>query len=291
MSSYSARIKKALSSQTDLIDDNRHCSIDPEKGASVNVYENMQARVIRNATQYALYTVSETRQESPDKIVRMGKGGRQRVGTTNEFNGTLDSEVPNPTMTDAEAESNSEFVERLTDDGSSTSLVALAPHGGMIENYTDEQAERVQASLAGKGASSWRCKGWKSGGGAYERWHITSTEIDRRSFPSLDTIADRGFQYSVAFHGFSEPDILIGGGGPQNIKEMVRDAIANVATGYTVRLAGPEDPFNGDDPANLVNWLTQNGAGGIQIEQPYGARSNFWEAISDAVAGVFDTLI
>ena len=291
MSSYSARIKKALSSQADLIDDNRHCSVDPEKAASVSVYENMQVRMIRKSTQYALYTVSETRQESPSKIVRMGRSGRERLGTTKEFNGTLDSQVANPTMTDAEAEENSEFVERLTDDGSSTSFIALAPHGGLIENYTDEQAERVQAALAAKGASSWRCKGWKAGGGAYERWHITSTEIDRRSFPLLDQVADRGFQYSAAFHGFSEPDILIGGAGPQNVKEMIRDAIAGVVTGYDVRIAGPEDPFNGDDPANLVNWLTENGAGGIQIEQPYGARRDFWMAISDAVAGVFDTLI
>jgi phage replication-related protein YjqB (UPF0714/DUF867 family) len=291
MSSYNAKIKKALSSQTDLIDDSTHCSVDPEKAASVNLYEGMQVRIIRNPSQYALYTVSETRQENPDNIVRMGKSGRQRVGTTKEFNGTLDTEVPNPTLTDAEAEEESEFVERLDDDGSHSGLVALAPHGGMIENYTDEQAERVAAALAAKDVSSWRCKGWKSGGGAYTRWHITSTEIDRRSFPLLDQIADRGFQYAVAFHGFGDPEILIGGGGPMTLKEQIRDAIAPVVGGTTVRIAEPDDPFNGDDPANLVNWLTSGGSGGIQIEQSYAARRDYWMAIADAVAEVFDTLI
>ena len=62
-------------------------------------------------------------------------------------------------------------------------LVVLAPHGGDIEPHTDDQAELVAAAT---GCSSWRCKGWRPGGGAHERWHITSTDIDPGSFPLLE---------------------------------------------------------------------------------------------------------
>jgi hypothetical protein len=53
------------------------------------------------------------------------------------------------------------FVERLDDNGWHPGLIAIAPHGGAIEPHTDQQAERVASQLAGKGVSSWRCKGWR----------------------------------------------------------------------------------------------------------------------------------
>lgn len=289
MGTYAASVKKALSSQTDLIENGTHLSADPEKLATVNRAAGHQVRVKRNATQYALFTVGETRQESPDSIVRMGAAGRSRLGTSLEFTGTLDSQVPHPTLTDAEAEAQSEFVERLDESGlSPAGLVILAPHGGAIENNTDEQAEHVLAVLSGKPAAAWRCKGWRDGGGAFDRWHITSTEIHRVSFPLLGGIADRGFLHAVAFHGMSDPDVVVGGAAPEDLREEVRAAVeaALAGTGIDVRLAGPDDPLAGTSPANLVNWLTAGG-GGVQLEQCYAARSEYWAEIAEAVADVF----
>ena len=134
MATYDASVKKALDpQQEDLIDHKEHCSADPEKLATVGRALGHQVRIKRNDDEYGLYTVSEVRQENPDNIVRMGKGGRERLGTSDEFDGTLDSQVPHPTFTDAEAEANGEFVERLDDDGAHTGLIAIAPHGGDIE--------------------------------------------------------------------------------------------------------------------------------------------------------------
>ena len=65
---------------------------------------------------------------------------------------------------------------------------ALGPGQGQIEPCTDRQAERVAERLQDKGVSSWRCKGWKQGGGAHERWHITSTDIHPASFPKLGRV-------------------------------------------------------------------------------------------------------
>ena len=291
MATYVASVRKALAdSQQDLIDHREHCSADPAKLAAVGRALGHQVRIKRNNSQYALYTVSEVRQESPDTIVRMGETGRQRLNATNEFNATLDSQVPHPSFSDAEAESNSEFVERLEDDGAHTGLIVIAPHGGDIERFTDQQAERVASRLAAKAVSSWRCKGWKRGGGALDRWHITSTEIHEASFPRLNSVIFRGFTHAVAFHGADAPEILIGGAAPGSLKEEIKTAInaAIAGSGIPVRIASPDEGFGGDSPRNIVNRLTANGANGIQIEQSLAARTNHWQDIADAVANVYN---
>ncbi len=290
MASYAATVKKALSSQADLISHREHCSADPEKLAEMGRACGQQVRIQRSSSHYAVYTVSEVRQESPDTVVRMGVRGRQRLGTSGEFAGTLTSRVPHPTYSTVQAETNSEFIERLKDNGSHNGLVAIAPHGGDIEPYTDRQAERVAARLAAKAVSAWRCKGWKQPEGAFERWHITSIDIHPASFPLLQRIANRGFQYAVAFHGFGQNEILIGGGtaaGP--LKAEIKGAIERAITGsgIAVRIATSVEGYGGDSPRNIVNRLTAGGEIGIQIEQSFSARESYWHAIADAVADVY----
>src|SRR5262249_21207848 len=231
MATYGASVKKALTaSQHDLIDHKEHCSVDPVKLATVGRERGHQVRIKRNDSEYGLYTVSQVRQERPDNIVRMGSAGRERLGTSDQFVGSLDSQVPHPTFDDAEAEANNELVERLEDNGTHTGLVVIAPHGGGIEPHTDQQAERVASRLAAKGVSLWRCKGFK-GEAAFARWHITSTDIHEASFPLLSSIISRGFIYAVAFHGFDDPeipfDILIGGGAAPPLKQENETAIQN----------------------------------------------------------------
>jgi phage replication-related protein YjqB (UPF0714/DUF867 family) len=298
MPTYGASVKKALKpDQQDLIDHKEHCSADPEKLASVGHALGHQVRIKRNDYEYGLYTVSELRQESPDNIVRMGKTGRQRLGTDGEFAGTLDSQVPHPTFTDEQqARDHDEFIEQLEDNGRHTGLIVLAPHGGDIEQHTDQQAEHVASRLAAKGVSSWRCKGYKEGG-AFDAWHITSTRIHEASFPRLNSVISRGFTYAVAFHGFEpkegEPDILIGGGAPHSQKQEIKAGIdgAISCSGIVARIARPCEDINGDNPRNIVNRLTVGGANGIQIEQSLWARSSHGQTIADAVANVYNRKI
>jgi phage replication-related protein YjqB (UPF0714/DUF867 family) len=172
---------------------------------------------------------------------------------------------------------------RAHDDGGDRS------DGGLIEEYTDRQAERVAAELPG--ISCWRCKGWKPGGGAFDRWHITSTDIHEASFPLLNTIIHRGFTHAVAFHGFSEDDILIGGGASDSLKNELKEAIDDAVNNessrckVTIRIARAEDNFNGDSPENVVNRLAKGN--GIQIEQALAVRERCWPEIADAVAAVY----
>jgi phage replication-related protein YjqB (UPF0714/DUF867 family) len=293
MATYDASVKKALTaSQQDLVDHKEHCSADPEKLATVGRECGHQVRIKRNNSEYGLYTVSQVRQERPDNIIRMGSIGRKRLGTSEEFVGSLDSQVPHPTFDDADAETNNEFVERLEDNGTDTGLVVIAPHGGDIEPHTDQQAERVASRLAARAVSLWRCKGFK-GEGSFARWHITSTDIHEASFPRLSSIISRGFTYAVAFHGFDDPeipfDILIGGAAPYSLKQQIETAIKDAIAGSDIKvhIASPDEKFGGDSLKNIVNRLTAGGANGIQIEQSPRARSNHWQDIADAVADVY----
>jgi phage replication-related protein YjqB (UPF0714/DUF867 family) len=297
MATYDAAVRKALPGQQDLQDHREHCSVDAARLATIGRAVGHQVRVRLSSDAFGLYTVSEVHPEDPDTTVRMGRRGRERLGTSGEFDGVVDSVGPHPNLTVAEARAGGELVERLRDNGRQRELIVIAPHGGDIERHTDEQAEHVASRLAAKAVSSWRCKGWKGGGGAFVRWHITSTDISAASFPRLDLVISRGFTHAVAFHGFedseADTDVLIGGCAPDEFKQEIAAAIdrATAGSGLRVRIAAPEDHFGGDDERNVVNRLRAEGGSGIQIEQSPAARSRRWEEIADAVATVYDAKV
>ena len=291
MAQYSALVRKALQSQPTLDKQSEHCSADFRKLASIGARVGQQVRVKRSNSVFALYTGSEGRDESPDEIVRMAAVARARLRAGEQFDAVVDTQAVRSDLSDEQAEQASEFVERLDDDDASSRLVVIAPHGGSIEPHTAEQTERVHRQLEPKRVSSWRCKGFKLGGGAAERWHITSSDIDERSFPLLRRIADRLYTHAVAFHGFDEAELLIGGAAPVTFKQDLKSAIDQALTGsgISVRIAQPGDGFNGDDPRNIVNRLCP--AHGIQIEQSLRARRDFGQTIADAVASFYSRIL
>ncbi len=288
---HGVRVWKAKPDQSEVIADAFHCSADRNALTTFGLQRGDQVRVIRSPDAYALYTVTEERREANDNVFRMGLTGRVRIGASGRFDGTLDTEITRNGLSDQEAKQQSEFVERLTEtDSDHDALLVCAPHGGMIEPYTDAQAERIFALLsgAGRGVSCWRCKGWKSGGGAFARWHITSTEISPRSFRLLGQIEHRRFRYAVALHGYDKDYITVGGNGPNDLKCVLKAAIIDVkGLSCVVHVADPGDEYAGENPENIVNWLTADGCGGIQIEQPASVRENFWQPIAESVASVF----
>jgi len=289
MGTHPARVRKSLSTQEDLRQHREHCSVAAGALDAVGIAAGQQVRVKRSDDVYALYTVSEARPQDGDGVVRMGLTGRQRLDCDDEFDAELDSQVVHPSMSDDEAEANGEFIERLYDDGAHTGLIAIAPHGGDIEDRTDDQAQRVASRLADAvPVSVWLCKGYQARG-AKKTWHITSTDIDPASFPQLHSIFSRGFSDAVAFHGFDRAEILVGGMAAPALKEQIAAEIIKViaGSGISVRIACPDDVFGGDDPANIVNRLTAGGSNGVQIEQSLVARNTHWDDIAEAVAKVY----
>jgi phage replication-related protein YjqB (UPF0714/DUF867 family) len=286
MATASASVKKAFATQTDLKDHREHCAAAASLLISLGSGLGQQVRVHREG-ELALYTVSELLHETADPVVRMGPDGRQRLQSVEGFEGVLDTKVVDPDLSDKDARDASELVERLDDDGTQTHLIAIAPHGGDIEEHTDHQAERVLERLGPQLSSAWRCKGWRLPKGAFVRWHITSTDINPICFPLLNSVMSRRFAHAVAFHGFNdEPGVLIGGTAPAAVKERVRQAIEQVLPPeLPVRVALPTERYGGDDPQNIVNRLSP--CGGIQIEQGSDPRDLHGCEIADAVADCF----
>lgn len=136
------------------------------------------------------------------------------------------------------------------------------------------------------------CKGFKHPDAshdehdAHKRWHITSTEINARSFPLLKTIIEPKFEYAIAFHGMEENFICVGGsaesidaGLVEEIKDAIEDALpqgSNIDVVATACGGG----FSGDDPCNIVNRL---GVKGIQIEQGLEIRRLYSDKIAQAI--------
>jgi phage replication-related protein YjqB (UPF0714/DUF867 family) len=222
--------------------------------------------------------------------VRRGQGDHARVSShAHERLGVagigvdaadFDAHLSTPVVTDLDPEAakdTGEFVEGVVDGG--TSLVACAPHGGHVEPGTDVQARRVAERA---GATAWWCAGFHSDG-AFDRWHVTSNDTHPASFPALATLAERGFDRAVSFHGWGHDGVGIGGGASLAVRERVRDAIDAVVDHDIYLVENPD--YRGDRPENVVNWLGR--LDGIQLEQSIDARREHWDAIADAVA---DTL-
>ena len=240
MATAKTSVKKAFATQTDLQDHREHCAPAASVLASLGSGPGQQVRIHRD-DEFALYTVSELLHETTDSVVRMGLGGRQRLSRRRGSRGCWTRRSSIRTCPTKEARDAGELVERLDDDGSQTHLIAIAPHGGDIEEHTDHQAERVAERLGPQLASAWRGKGWRPDGGAFVRWHITSTDLNPACFPLLNSVMSRRFAHAVAFHGFDdEPGVLIGGTAPAELKERLRQAIEEVLpAGLDVRVALP----------------------------------------------------
>jgi phage replication-related protein YjqB (UPF0714/DUF867 family) len=280
-----------------------HCLANSNQIDMIGLNPYQQVRIERptaSGTTLALYTIINTHEEEPNDVYidyknpndledRLDFDLSNNIG---EFPGNLNAQVTAADLTVSQARCNNEFIEQLDDNGHHRGLIVIAPHGGDIEPYTDEQAEHVGKQLSSECVSVWVCKGFKRGGGAFDRWHITSTDISEESFPKLKTVFGRRFEYAIAFHGYSkdnqDPDsICIGGCMPDPLKKEIKKAIVYAVSGSGIIVAtdgpGCPDNFNGNNLNNIVNRL---GTIGIQIEQSEEARKCYGIQIADAVANV-----
>ncbi|KIG19518.1 hypothetical protein DB30_00027 [Enhygromyxa salina] len=265
------------------------CSVSAAIGDVFGV--GSQLRVRRDVDNLAVYTVAEIREQDPANVVRMSSIARQRLGTSDVFTGTLHTPLSTKLMTDAQAENAGAFVERIADHPQNQGLLLMAPHGGRIEFNTDHQARLAAKDLAGGDVSTWCCSGWRTDNGStHSRWHVSTTEISPLSFPGLATIANRGFAYAVGFHGMKADGVLVGGGAPNELKQMVRQAIKSVVGNNPVTVVNG-GKNSGVSDTNVVNWITAGNGGGIQLEQSSEIRSKYWSDVAHAVADVFADLI
>jgi phage replication-related protein YjqB (UPF0714/DUF867 family) len=298
---YNARILKLdLPEQDTLKNDAERCSADPGMLQSIGRDVGHQVRIMRadNPGFFALYTVAEANppadlgDPSRANVVRTGLAGRERLGTPVEMEAVVEATVVDA----APPPSGVRFFEIAEDDRTQAYFIAIAPHGGKIEEHTDDEAEHLGRELASNGypATTWICKGFGDGPkGAFDRWHITSTDLNPASFPLLSGIATRKFCHGVAFHGFSkrpdDADVYIGGGASDTLQRAIRSELQAANMPLQIRIATKDDDpkFQGRSADNLINRLA---AQGIHIEQSGEARK-FSKKIAEAIATVYRSRI
>jgi phage replication-related protein YjqB (UPF0714/DUF867 family) len=293
---YAARILKLrLPAQDGLKNAPERCSADPVKLETIGRYVGEQVRIKRKDDPrfFALYTVKQANPDGHERanVVRAGQGGRKRLGTTANIDATVQATVVDSAPQPGEADGTT-FFEIGDDDGKQSYFIAIAPHGGQIEEHTDEQAiEAVRPVCAVDfPASVWLCKGYGDAAkGAFDRWHITADDLQPACFPLLEPLVSRGFCYGVAFHGFDrkkgEADVYIGGAASQSLKLTIESALNDLYLPIKIKISTRyDDPkFQGFSPENIINRLTTRG---IQLEQSIEARK-YYREIAYAVAKVF----
>lgn len=297
---YTARFKPAV----DLhFLPKEHCSVNVDQIKTIGRNLSEQVRLeltTENGIIPAVYTVGKVHQEEWDRVYVGSKivdFVKCLHDNTDPCMGRVKAKVTVEGLDEEQAKLQGEFIEQLRDNGQNQRLVVIAPHGGEIENKTDNQAEIVRSEISPDDVSDdvslWICKGFdKEDKSANERWHITATQINEKSFPMLNTIYYRKFKYAIAFHGWLRDNICVGGSKDNKtvdklkveIKDAIWKALRELNSDIQVNVSGcPECPgeFNGDNPDNIVNRLAING---IQIEQCKEVRKNYYRPIAEAVA-------
>lgn len=282
-----------------------HCKAHKDQIPLIGRKPEEQVRIeipIANGTVATIYTLSRHFVHERNRMILGNriKDLHNCQPSASDCNGIIKGKIMLDGLDDpTNAKTLGEFIEQSSPNIQKTNLIVIAPHGGEIEPWTDIEAEFVTKSFSSVGAAFWMCKGFSNEGNqdAYSRWHITSTEINPESFPKLKTIMGQNlkFDYSVAFHGWKE-DFICVGGNPENqdtslisdIRDAIDDALEGSDPDIAVNIAPCSGNFNGDAPENIVNRL---GINSVQIEQCKKARRLHHRAIAEAVVKVLGTRI
>ncbi|QRV16201.1 poly-gamma-glutamate hydrolase family protein [Haloterrigena salifodinae] len=171
------------------------------------------------------------------------------------------------------------YTELLYDDGANDEVLVCAAHGGQVEPWTAEQAIALTTRLPS--ASCWACLGYDDQRKPFELWHPPSSSFSPEAYPLLGEIADRGFETVVSFHGLGDDRVLVGGATDAETKRRVSDRLETAVSAPVESVSS--GPYAGVSPNNFVNWLSRDGAGGLQLEQSRAVRDEERVAVVGAL--------
>lgn len=208
--------------------------------------------------------------------------------------------VPDPIPSDVpyhEAWRDDLAVETVWHEAGQDFLGVLAPHGGDVEAETDTAAVELYKKMPTGSCSLWMVQGFDSTpvgeNEAFDRYHVTSTEIDADRFPALSEIDDVGFRFCLSFHvNGSATDFEVGGLAPRELREQVGEIVARSCDpnrwGSIVDHEAGE--YMGRTERNVTNRLTRDSRSGIQIEMPGTAAKTYRKTIAENLATYFAEL-
>jgi phage replication-related protein YjqB (UPF0714/DUF867 family) len=269
--------------------------IHPDLTTRSSLVRRQNLRLIEpNQNHVAIYTAAheDTSVGNPTDIW-VGPDGWARLGLTSSdapVELQLDTTSTRTDLTESEAQSQGEVIELVEDDGSQSNMMVFAYHGGNMEALTYDQAktmkDRIQNNSANASLYGW--KGYTDGDdpvSTFDKWHITSVDVHPESHTNLNSVKDRGFSYTLSFHGFSDNDrVAIGGLASSTFKGEIQTVIQN-ATGseITVDIVSSDSYIAGQSPRNILNRVASTDTT-IQIEQSTSARQDYGTQIAQALA-------
>lgn len=285
------RVSKAWEKQEALLANGKYCSLRSDVADELNRESGQQVRLRWTGDRgtSAAFTIHELHDD--DAEIRVGQKGRQRLNIRPSSDIDVIPVVPRPGMSRMQAFERNEVCETVWDCGQDTLLVC-APHDG-IESNTAQAAGIVRKELGEIQASAWFVHGF--GRDAFDRWHITTTDMDPSSYPGLGSIANRGFDYAVSFHVWSDEhgdEVLIGGLADDALRERLADRVSDVINGKRELITDhSEGKYMAKSEQNVVNWLTADNASGIQIEMPPVIALRYRKRLARAVAEFYAEII
>jgi len=311
-------VRQTLSDWDDITGWRERCAVSKALADDMNlsVGDNIVLRhADRNTKRVAPYTIERiydsTEVTGEDSYtVRMAYIGRKRLNNPSYDSGISDSDaIPdnfpawltyrNPTE---KWRNRSEALEQdrnrcynILETKEQSNIIVTAPHCGGIEVNTFDVGGKLVDLL---NCDWWNFSAHQKGGGTFNRWHITSADINT-GFQKLKEIKDKDWQHCISIHGYegkvSGDPLLIGGRGPDKLKKHIAwylDKHLPDERSYDLAIAFESDEwqdYNGFKTNNFVNYLTKNGDGGIQYELPRDCRDNHAEEVAKATARAMKT--
>lgn len=209
-----------------------------------------------------------------------------------------------PTDEYIEARRTGGFAETVWDDGKQDTLLLIALHGGDVEFGTDDIPIRCYKQLQSRGmpASVWMCHGFNNSfdSDAFKNWHISKPCRSIESYPGLQQIASRRFDYTVSVHmqdadssrkNTDKNEYYIGVGGC--IRDEIREEVATKlrdATGKTVETDLDAMQYSGVHELNSVNYLSKRNDS-LQLELTPKTAYIYRKKVAKIISTVFENLI
>ncbi len=233
---------------------------------------NASARRVGTGRYIAAYRVVDIT-DSADESVALGTEGRQYISDEAAFEAELRNQVPDNTLTVAEARRRNEFTETLHIDDYSSDILVMAHHGGDIEANTDESADWCykKCKQFGVHADVYTARGF--GRANFGRWHVGSSSMHLRSFPKLRNVASRQYDLAISFHlhdvknNDESPKVLVGGRVESGLRDRTAERLADaLPSKYDYITDRSQHSMMGGSRQNVVNLITRDGESGLQLE-------------------------
>jgi phage replication-related protein YjqB (UPF0714/DUF867 family) len=281
-------VSKARQQQNALLGSSEYCSLRPDVAETLGCEPGMQLRLTPvDRGRSATFTIYEVHGSDDKAEVRLAKKGRESLSITPSADVVISQIAPRTDLTRMQAFEQNELVETVWDDPNQDTLLVCAPHAGDMENNTAQAAGIVRKCLGENQASAYMLHGF--GEDAFNRFHITTTDMDPECYPKLTSLSDRGFTHCLTFHLWNGDEVLLGGLADDPFRERLaghlEDAIDGKRPIVTDHSSGK---YMASTEQNLVNRLSADGRSGVQIEMPPIIALRYRKRVARALADFYD---